>query len=140
MIFLNQSSSFYFAKNFDITRNLQSGDRNPDNFEERFFWNRDMLKEFFVRDGTPIPAFEEWITPLIYGYVDQKNIIFDVDTKASMTLISRRSVKRAGVRYLRRGIDSDGDVANFVETEFIVCVFDHNLSFVQVIIYGKNLM
>lgn len=48
-----------------------------------------------------------------------------------MTLISRRSVKRAGVRYLRRGVDERGDVANFVESEFIVCVFGHHLSYVQ---------
>jgi hypothetical protein len=32
-------------------------------------------------------------------------------------LISRRSCRRAGLRYQRRGIDSDGHVANFVETE-----------------------
>ena len=35
------------------------------------------------------------------------------------TLISRRSVKRAGLRYLRRGVDDDGNVANAVETEQI---------------------
>lgn len=34
-----------------------------------------------------------------------------------LTLISRRSVKRGGLRYLRRGIDEDGNVANNVETE-----------------------
>jgi hypothetical protein len=34
-----------------------------------------------------------------------------------ITLISRRSTKRAGLRYLRRGIDEDGYVANAVETE-----------------------
>jgi hypothetical protein len=37
-----------------------------------------------------------------------------------LTLISRRSVKRAGLRYLRRGIDDDGNVANNVETEQIL--------------------
>ena len=35
----------------------------------------------------------------------------------TVTLISRRSVKRAGLRYLRRGINEDGFVANAVETE-----------------------
>lgn len=34
-----------------------------------------------------------------------------------LTLISRRSVRRAGLRYLRRGVDSDGNTANSVETE-----------------------
>ena len=37
-----------------------------------------------------------------------------------LTLISRRSIRRAGLRYLRRGIDDDGNVANAVETEQIL--------------------
>ncbi|KAF2672838.1 SacI domain-containing protein [Microthyrium microscopicum] len=38
-----------------------------------------------------------------------------------LTLVSRRSVDRAGLRYLRRGADEDGHVANSVETEQILC-------------------
>ncbi|KAF2677710.1 hypothetical protein K458DRAFT_319242 [Lentithecium fluviatile CBS 122367] len=37
-----------------------------------------------------------------------------------LTLISRRSVKRAGLRYLRRGVDDEGSTANSVETEQIL--------------------
>ena len=37
-----------------------------------------------------------------------------------LTLISRRSTKRSGLRYLRRGIDDDGNCANAVETEQIL--------------------
>ncbi|RKF58174.1 Phosphatidylinositide phosphatase SAC2 [Erysiphe neolycopersici] len=37
-----------------------------------------------------------------------------------LTLISRRSVRRAGLRYLRRGVDENGYTANFVETEQIL--------------------
>ncbi|QYS99082.1 hypothetical protein H0G86_006230 [Trichoderma simmonsii] len=37
-----------------------------------------------------------------------------------ITLISRRSTKRAGLRYLRRGIDEGGYTANFVETEQVL--------------------
>lgn len=39
-----------------------------------------------------------------------------------LCLISRRSRHRAGTRYFRRGIDRDGHVANFVETEQILLV------------------
>jgi len=55
-------------------------------------------------------------------------------------LISRRSRYRAGTRYFRRGIDEDGNVANFNETEQMVFVdkgdseeqkFPHILSYVQ---------
>jgi SacI homology domain/Inositol phosphatase len=38
-----------------------------------------------------------------------------------LTLLSRRSVYRAGLRYLRRGADEEGYVANSVETEQILC-------------------
>ncbi|TVY49761.1 Phosphatidylinositide phosphatase [Lachnellula occidentalis] len=37
-----------------------------------------------------------------------------------ITLISRRSVQRAGLRYLRRGVDDEGHTANGVETEQIL--------------------
>ncbi|KAH0543236.1 hypothetical protein FGG08_002400 [Glutinoglossum americanum] len=42
------------------------------------------------------------------------------DTELLLTLISRRSVKRAGLRYLRRGVDDGGNTANSVETEQIL--------------------
>lgn len=41
---------------------------------------------------------------------------------ADYVLISRRSRDRAGLRYQRRGIDDDANVANFVETETILRV------------------
>ncbi|KAJ5704055.1 hypothetical protein N7493_011193 [Penicillium malachiteum] len=37
-----------------------------------------------------------------------------------LTLISRRSVNRPGLRYLRRGVDDEGNTANTVETEQIL--------------------
>ncbi|KAI0473097.1 SacI homology domain-containing protein [Xylariaceae sp. FL0804] len=42
------------------------------------------------------------------------------EKKYVITVISRRSVRRAGLRYLRRGVDEDGYAANFVETEQIL--------------------
>ncbi|KAL4788592.1 SacI homology domain-containing protein [Aspergillus varians] len=41
-----------------------------------------------------------------------------------LTLVSRRSVKRPGLRYLRRGVDDNGNTANTVETEQILSVPD----------------
>ena len=60
--------------------------------------------------------------------------------KLQLYLISRRSRFRAGTRYFRRGIDHDGHVANFNETEQIATIpsqADVNkaattLSFVQI--------
>lgn len=42
------------------------------------------------------------------------------DTPLTLAVISRRSVERPGLRYQRRGINAAGEVANFVETEFLV--------------------
>lgn len=39
---------------------------------------------------------------------------------SSLTLISRLSCRRAGTRFNSRGIDDDGNVANFVETETLL--------------------
>jgi hypothetical protein len=62
-----------------------------------------------------------------------------------LCLISRRSRYRAGTRYFRRGIDHEGHVANFNETEQILLVVEkaagrlsfsenlaHKLSFTQI--------
>ncbi|XP_066909129.1 phosphatidylinositol-3-phosphatase SAC1 isoform X2 [Halyomorpha halys] len=49
----------------------------------------------------------------------------------SLILISRRSKERAGTRLFTRGIDSNGNVANFVETEQIVEAKFERASFVQ---------
>ena len=42
------------------------------------------------------------------------------DPSFLVTLISRRSIGRPGLRYLRRGVDDSGDTANSVETEQIL--------------------
>lgn len=46
----------------------------------------------------------------------------DEDVLVDYIIISRRSRYRAGLRYQRRGIDDDANVANFVETETITRV------------------
>ena len=51
-------------------------------------------------------------------------------------IISRRSRDRAGLRYQRRGIDEDANVANFVETEAILRIqrdgTDNVFSYIQI--------
>ncbi|KAI1860676.1 hypothetical protein JX265_002834 [Neoarthrinium moseri] len=58
------------------------------------------------------------------------------EKKFLITIVSRRAIKRAGLRYLRRGIDEDGYAANGVETEQLLSTpswSDSNIfSFVQV--------
>ena len=61
--------------------------------------------------------------PVIYGDISQLN--FKAEGKdCSFILISRRSRRYAGTRYLKRGIDEFGNVANYVEVEQIAYVDD----------------
>ena len=47
-------------------------------------------------------------------------------------MISRRSNRRAGTRFFRRGADPSGDVANFVETEQLILTDSDVSSHVQI--------
>jgi hypothetical protein len=51
------------------------------------------------------------------GYLHECHFQLNEKTDVQLILISRRSRHRAGVRMHCRGIDDDGNVANYVETE-----------------------
>ena len=52
--------------------------------------------------------------------------------KITWAIVSRRSTERVGTRMNVRGIDQNGHVANFVETEQLVEVDGNVASFVQI--------
>ena len=54
--------------------------------------------------------------------------------KLLYTLISRRCCYRAGTRFFMRGVDQEGQVANYVETEQIIEYQGDKCSFIQVTI------
>ena len=68
------------------------------------------------------PSFARWRIFLIHGYITQRTVAVRRPSFHTLllTLIARVSKASAGVRYLRRGINSDGKVANHVEVEQIV--------------------
>lgn len=70
------------------------------------------------------------------GTVKRRSMLVDSTRPFLLTLISRRSVKRPGLRYLRRGVDDEGNTANMVETEQILSNLDwksgKTCSFLQV--------
>lgn len=78
-------------------------------YNDRFFWNKALLTDILEENSS---SQNEWIVPICQGYVAQKSLVIDGDdlapTDLTLTLISRRSSKRAGTRYLRRGIDDEG--------------------------------
>ncbi|KAH0555961.1 hypothetical protein GP486_006094, partial [Trichoglossum hirsutum] len=83
-------------------------------------------RSFIVSPSTSITSAEaedpapDEVDASTYGGLLQGETRGTDDTELLLTLISRRSVKRAGLRYLRRGVDDDGNAANSVETEQIL--------------------
>lgn len=105
-----------------------------DNFDDDFLWNSYMIKpllKFRSRlsesERTTLD-FTQILTSTIRGFVESLSIPrprMEGNMKSSglpttLALISRLSCRRAGTRFNSRGIDDDGHVANFVETETVV--------------------
>ncbi|KAL0277006.1 UNVERIFIED_CONTAM: hypothetical protein PYX00_004440 [Menopon gallinae] len=90
---------------------LHFGVRSTPN--DRFVWNMHLLKPVL---NTLHP---DWILYITHGFVDQSNISV-YGRSMYITLIARRSNKYAGTRFLKRGANFEGDVANEVETEQMV--------------------
>uniref|UniRef100_A0A8R1DEZ9 SAC domain-containing protein n=1 Tax=Caenorhabditis japonica TaxID=281687 RepID=A0A8R1DEZ9_CAEJA len=127
----NDSKDFYFCRNRNVTISSQKFFTKRENTsEDSFFWNKKMLSNLSGEFGGKL---ETWTCPIMQGFVAacQLEITDQINAFLTITIISRRSTHRAGARYLRRGIDEDSNVANFVETELILNIFEHELSFVQ---------
>nr|XP_023396669.1 phosphatidylinositide phosphatase SAC2-like [Loxodonta africana] len=153
------SESFYYSLTYDLTNSVQrqsAGERDGcplwQKVDDRFFWNKYMIQDL-TEIGVPDVNF--WIIPIIQGFVqieelavsyneasdDEKSspetppqestCVDDVYPRFLVALISRRSRHRAGMRYKRRGVDQNGNVANYVETEQLIHVHNHTLSFIQ---------
>ncbi|KAK4058088.1 phosphatidylinositol-3,5-bisphosphate 5-phosphatase [Microbotryomycetes sp. JL221] len=120
------SKNFYFSYTYDITHTLQyNTTRHPDKpgevkpalayLNDKWVWNRHLLRPAFVH----LKGRSPWVLPLIYGFVDQAKLsIFG--RMVYITIIARRSRHFAGARFLKRGVNDQGFVANDVETEQIV--------------------
>ena len=80
-------------------------------------WDSQMMWNYFlVRDFYACLKRKKWIVPVIKGFIDQKTFR-DAGNKFSVMVIARRSRHFAGTRFLRRGINHEGHVANWVEIE-----------------------
>lgn len=136
MQLLLNSGHFYFSSNtsYDITQNLQNqssasySKRLPiwERADLRFFWNKFIQRDFISNQ------LDDWCTPTIMGFVETKSCGQVCGKLLEIVIISRRSRFRAGTRYNTRGVDDDGNVANFVETEQIVNIGKYTLAFVQI--------
>ena len=131
------SGTFYYSFDFDLTNRLQ--DRfseesafDTDRLDGRFLWNQYMVEpllkfreQLSETDKAALDA-SRILTSAIRGFVATITVPSsitrsnrDTHLPSALTLISRLSCRRAGTRFNSRGIDDDGNVANFVETETI---------------------
>lgn len=152
-----ESGGFFHAAGcrWDISRRLGSPGTNVvadehgfgrsplEGWDERFVWNAHLLQPLLVfRQNLPQHDRDELdshalLLPVIQGYVGSVPLgpasWSPQEGKLSgLALISRLSCKRAGARFRTRGIDDDGHVANFVETEVILSTGGTTVSNVQV--------
>ncbi|KCV72160.1 hypothetical protein H696_01562 [Fonticula alba] len=119
---LNLAGDFFFSYTYDLTKSLQ---RNITHgcqelaYDDMFLWNHYLWMNTF-----PTIRPNPWIVPAIRGFVAQHK--FSVFGSAySLTLIARRSRHYAGTRFMKRGVNLSGHVANEVESEQIVCQESH---------------
>lgn len=124
---LDLTRFFYFSYSYNITRSLQQNiirERNAFNaglkhpnqdFQDIFVWNHHLLEP--ARDA--MKNVHDWCHAVIHGSIDQSSL--DVfGRRIYITIMARRSRYFAGARFLKRGTNDSGYVANDVETEQIV--------------------
>ncbi|KAK9495456.1 SacI homology domain-containing protein [Lipomyces doorenjongii] len=133
--------SFYYSNNFDLTNHMQSRSVDPtfdiDGFDEAFMWNSYMISELVTYRSHLQPdekaALDQsrFLTSAIRGFAETVPTQIGA-TPATLTVISRQGCRRAGTRYNARGVDDEGNVANFVETETILHTAQFSFSYTQI--------
>lgn len=125
------SAPFYFSYGWDLTSSLQRQSKvtkeaagkpvaHWQRADERFFWNRYLSQPLIdATTSSQGPDLSRFILPCIFGFFSVKNATIN-GHDFLFGLIARRSRHRAGTRYFSRGIDEQGNVSNFNETEQFV--------------------
>jgi hypothetical protein len=126
---LDLGRSFYFSYSYDVTRTLQHNiirerqalqeglaEPRQTDHNDMFVWNHHLLKPAKAVLRNPF----DWCLSIVHGYVDQSALSVYWGRVVYVTIIARRSRFFAGARFLKRGANDLGYVANDVETEQIV--------------------
>ncbi|VDN00841.1 unnamed protein product [Thelazia callipaeda] len=122
------STDFYFSYAYVLSRTLQENALGVSNWsrcdqtdktyqlgrDSKFIWNNYLLEP--LRENL---VTNQWLIEIVHGYIGQQIIELPC-SRLSLTLIGRRSAEYAGTRYLKRGANFRGQVANDVETEQII--------------------
>lgn len=135
--------SFYFSHAGDMTLTAQRAEqaaadpqtatlRAWQRADARFTWNGALARPFLDA------GLDAFVPTVFMGFAEQLGglnfLAAGRHHSLSVTLIARRSAQRPGTRQWRRGADQRCSVANFVETEQLICTERGDLvsSFVQV--------
>ncbi|KAG9122878.1 hypothetical protein FRC07_000564, partial [Ceratobasidium sp. 392] len=124
---------FWFSYGWDLTTKLQNkqpGSTKPlwEQADDRFFWNKYLHSRFIdITQSDPSQDLGRYILPVLYGSFDIRPAKIK-STTFLFCLISRRSRYRAGTRYFSRGIDTQGHVSNFNETEQLLILTPPSIS------------
>nr|XP_009391717.1 PREDICTED: phosphoinositide phosphatase SAC3 isoform X4 [Musa acuminata subsp. malaccensis] len=112
------TKDFFFSYSYHIMQSLQKNVCESQSghmiYETMFIWNEFLTREVHQRLKNTL-----WTVDLVYGFFKQVKLSI-CGKDFWLTLIARRSRHFAGTRYLKRGVNGNGSVANDVETEQIV--------------------
>ncbi|KAM3250196.1 phosphoinositide phosphatase SAC6 [Capsicum chacoense] len=129
-----KTPGLYFSYDVNITLSAQRlhdlGDESKllplwRQADPRFLWNNYMMELLIDHKLDP------FLLPVVQGSFHNFQAAIGKDI-VDVTLIARRCNRRTGTRMWRRGADTDGFVANFVESEQIIQLNGFTASFVQV--------
>ncbi|CBQ67575.1 probable SAC1-recessive suppressor of secretory defect [Sporisorium reilianum SRZ2] len=120
------SAPFYFSYDYDLTSSMQrqAGLTNKSaplwqRTDDRFFWNRFLMQKLVDTTQSGAHDLSRFILPCVFGFLEVKEVKIN-NHAFVLGLIARRSRHRVGTRYFSRGIDLNGNVSNFNETEQFV--------------------
>jgi hypothetical protein len=101
--------------NINVSNLLMLKENYPNSidFVAQYAFNDSLLGEFQGIEYSPFKV------PCIFGYVFISSPNFNRASKVDFILISRKDCRRPGRRFVTRGLDREGNAANFVETEHI---------------------
>ncbi|CAH1442399.1 unnamed protein product [Lactuca virosa] len=112
------TKDFFFSYSYNVMhslqKNLSSHETGQDANETMFVWNEFLTTAIHNQVNNNL-----WTVALVYGFFKQVKLLLS-EKEFKLTLIARRSRHYAGTRYLKRGVNEKGCVANDVETEQIV--------------------
>lgn len=136
MTFILNSGVYYSESkrsDYNICETMQSHfSPIKNNIVNRFIWNHSMIcqmEEFllsenadknFFKNQHNIDLMNNMFIKVIHGHISIEKCIHRRDDIYESIIISRRSFQNNGRRFKRRGIDSNGNAANFIETEQII--------------------